>query len=166
MPWMTDEQAALREELVFHLVKGNAHMPLEDAVAQFPMERINDVFPNGTYTAWALLEHIRITQWDILDFIRNRDYVYLEWPKDYWPAPDLAATPEEWLATLESILRDRRELVALVMNPSTDLYAKIPWGKGQTVMREVLVVTDHNAYHVGEFAGMRQVMDTWGPGHS
>jgi hypothetical protein len=162
---MTDDQAALREELVFHLVKGHAHMPLEEAVAEFPMERINDVFPNGTYSAWALLEHIRISQWDILDFVRNKDYVYIEWPKDYWPEPGTTATPEQWQACLDAFLADRQALVDIIRDPGTDLYERIPWGEGQTTMREILVVTDHNAYHVGEFAGMRQVMDTWGPGH-
>ena len=160
---MNDE---LRAELIFHLVKGNAHMPLETAVAQFPMDRINEVFPNGTYTPWALLEHIRITQWDILDFIRNPDYAEIEWPKDYWPVADLTSMPEQWQATLDAILADRQALVDIVNDPATNLYAKIPWGDGQTVMREILVVTDHNAYHVGEFAGMRQVMDTWSPDHS
>ena len=162
---MPDEQAALREELVFHLLKGNAHMPLEDAVAEYPMDRINEVFPNGTYSAWALLEHIRITQWDILDFMQNKDYVHIDWPKDYWPEDGATVSPEKWQETFESFLNDRQALVDIVMNPETDLYAKIPWGAGQTVMREILVVTDHNAYHVGEFAGMRQVMDTWGPSH-
>jgi hypothetical protein len=162
---MTDDQAALREELVFHLIKGHAHMPLEEAVAEFPLDQINEVFPNGTYSAWALLEHIRISQWDILDFMRNKDYVYIEWPKDYWPEPGTMATPEQWRACIDGFLADRQALVDIVRDPATDLYARIPWGEGQTIMREILVVTDHNAYHVGEFAGMRQVMDTWGPGH-
>lgn len=162
---MADDQAALRAELVFHLVAGNAHMTLEDAVKNFPMERINETFPNGSYSAWALLEHIRISQWDILDFIGNKDYVYREWPRDYWPAQGTAASREEWEASLGSLSADRQALVDIVNDPATDLYAEIPWGEGQTVMREILVVTDHNSYHVGEFAIMRQAMGTWGPGH-
>jgi hypothetical protein len=159
---MSDDQSALREELIFHLMKGNAHMPLDEAVADFPMDRINDVFPNGTYSAWALLEHIRITQWDILDFMRNEHYVHLEWPRDYWPSVDFTAATEDWQKTLAAFQRDRQELVDIVRSPDTSLYARIPWGEGQTVMREVMVVTDHNAYHVGEFAIMRQTMQTWG----
>ena len=163
---MTDEQAALREELIFHLVKGHAHMPLDEAVADFPMDRINDIFPNGSYSAWALLEHIRISQWDILDFIRNKDYAVIEWPRDYWPAPGKLACAAGWQATLEGFKADRQALVDLVRDPATDLYARIPWGDGQTVMREIMVVTDHNAYHVGEFAIMRQARATWPAGHA
>jgi hypothetical protein len=162
---MADEQTALREELIFHLVKGHAHMPLDEAVADFPMDRINDVFPNGDYSAWALLEHIRISQWDILDFIRNEDYVLIEWPRDYWPAPGTQATAANWQATIDAFKADRQALVDLVNDPATDVYREIPWGDGQTVMREILVVTDHNAYHVGEFAIMRQAMQTWGRSH-
>jgi hypothetical protein len=163
---MADDQKALRDELVFQLTRGNAHMPLDEAVADFPMDRINDKFPNGTYSAWCLLEHIRITQWDILDFMRNRDYAEIEWPKDYWPEPGTQATPQQWRETLDAFIADREALIAIVNDPATDLYAKIPWGTGQTVMREILVVTDHNAYHVGEFAIMRQAMGTWPAGHA
>jgi len=162
---MPDGQKALRDELVFQLTRGHAHMPLEEAVADFPMDRINESFPNGTYSAWCLLEHIRISQWDILDFIRNKDYVEIEWPKDYWPEPGTRATPEQWQQTLDTFVADRQSLVDIVMDPATDLYTKIPWGTGQTIMREILVVTDHNAYHAGEFAIMRQAMSTWPPGH-
>jgi hypothetical protein len=165
MGFMADEQTALRDELIFHLTVGHAHMPLEDAVKDFPMDRINEEFPNGSYSAWALLEHIRISQWDILDFIRNKDYIEIEWPKDYWPAPGTRATSQQWQATLDAFIADRQALIEIVNDPATDLYAKISWGTGQTVMREILVVTDHNAYHVGEFAIMRQAMATWGPGH-
>jgi hypothetical protein len=162
---MADEQAALRAELIFQLTVGHAHMPLEEAVKDFPMERINENFPNGTYSAWCLLEHIRITQWDILDFIRNKDYTYIRWPDDYWPAPGTTATPQQWQASLDAFVADRQALVDIVNDPETDVYATIPWGEGQTIMREILVVTDHNAYHVGEFAIMRQVMSTWGAEH-
>lgn len=136
-------------------------MPFREAVANFPLERINDLFPNGTYSAWALLEHLRITQWDILDFITNSDYEYREWPKEYWPAQGAKATIEDWHKTIADFEKDLKELVQIARDPKTDLYAKIPHGTGQTILREVLLVADHNAYHIGEFAIMRQVMKTW-----
>jgi hypothetical protein len=141
---------------------GNAHMSFDDAVAEYPMASINTPFPKGTYTAWHLLEHLRLTQQDILDFIRNADYAEREWPKDYWPPSDRAATPEEWQATLDGFHEDLTALQAIVADSATDLEARIPHGEGQTIFREMLVVADHNAYHIGEFAIMRQVMGTWG----
>lgn len=155
----------VREHVLQLLRGGNAHMPFEDAVADFPMARINDVFPNGTYTPWHLLEHLRISQWDILDFIRNPNYQEMEWPKDYWPAPDSQATEAEWQRTIAQFQDDMRQLQQMVSDPQTDLYARIPHGTGQTILREMLLVADHNAYHIGEFAIMRQVMGTWGAEH-
>jgi DinB superfamily len=159
---MASHEETLREELVFLLERGNAHMSFEQVVADYPMEQINTVFANGTYTAWHLLEHLRRTQWDILDFIRDPQYQEREWPMDYWPAPDEQASEAMWRQTIDAFLADRAALRDLVRDPRTDLYAPIPHGSGQNVLREILVVSDHNAYHVGEFAIMRQVLGTWG----
>jgi hypothetical protein len=155
----------LREQLCELLEHSQAHMSFAEAVAAYPMEHINTPFPNGTYSAWHLLEHLRRTQWDILDFIRNQDYREQEWPRDYWPAPEQQAQPDDWQRTIDAFLADQQALRAIVMNPQTDLWAPIPWGSGQTIAREITVVADHNAYHIGEFAIMRQVMGTWGPSH-
>lgn len=152
---------SLRDELVFQLVKGNAHMPFEEAVANFPEEKMNEIFPNGEYSFWHLLEHIRRTQHDILDFIQNAEYQELEWPRDYWPKVDEIATLKDWEKTIYSYLTDRDELKSIIEDPATDLYQKMTWGSGQTIMREILVVADHTAYHIGEFAIMRQVLDAW-----
>jgi hypothetical protein len=162
---METQEQALRAQLADLLERGNAHMSFEQAVADYPMEQINTVFPNATYTAWHLLEHLRRAQWDILDFIRNPEYQEQEWPKSYWPAPDERATEAMWRETIRAFLADRMVLRAMAVDPATDLYEPIAWGDGQTVLRELLVVSDHNAYHVGEFAVMRQVMGTWGPRH-
>jgi len=151
----------MREHLLWQLKGGQAHMSLAQAVADFPMERINEKFPKGEYGPWALLEHIRRGQWDILDFIRNPDYVYIKWPDDYWPDTAYEATEADWRRTLEGYKDDLRELIDIVADPRTDLYAKIPHGEGQTILREILLTCDHLAYHVGEFAIMRQVMTTW-----
>lgn len=158
----SDVTSLTRDELIFLLMRGNAHMSFEEAVADFPDSAMNKPFPNGEYTPWHLLEHIRLTQWDILDFVGNPNYQERHWPHDYWPPTDKQATRAEWDNTIRAFLDDRQALRDLVADPTTDLSVTIPHGDGQTVMREVLVVSDHNAYHTGEFAIMRQVMGTWG----
>ncbi|HEU5349089.1 MAG TPA: DinB family protein [Ktedonobacterales bacterium] len=155
----------LREQLAELLQHSHAHMSFEEAVAGYPMEHINTLFPRGSYSAWHLLEHLRLTQWDILDFIRNPDYQERAWSRDYWPPSDQQATPDDWQRTIHAFLADQQELRAIIMDPQTDLWARIPWGTGQTITREIMVVSDHNAYHIGEFAIMRQVMGTWGTSH-
>jgi DinB superfamily len=157
--------APIREHLRWLLTKGNAHMTFEEAVAAFPGEAINTRVPNGAYTPWHVLEHLRLTQWDILDFICNPTYQERDWPTDYWPPQDRRATLQEWSETIQGFLRDRQALVDIVMDPATDLLAPIPHGSGQTVLREILLVADHNAYHIGEFAILRQIMGTWGATH-
>lgn len=136
-------------------------MGLDEAVRNYPLAKINDEFPNGEYSSWQLLEHIRRTQNDILNFIINPHYQELDWPKDYWPARKEKAAQKDWDKTIALFKKDFRELVKIIDNPKTDLFAKIRWGDGQTILREILLVADHNAYHIGEFAIMRQVMNTW-----
>jgi DinB superfamily len=161
----TAPDQVVRSEILHLLRGGNAHMTFEEAVADFPMDHINTMFPHGTYTPWHLLEHIRLSQWDILDFIRNPQYKELEWPRDYWPSPDQKATEQEWRQTIALFKADAKELQALAANLDIDLYARIPHGTGQIVLRELLLVADHNAYHIGEFAIARQMMGTWGKDH-
>lgn len=156
------EEQYIRSELVFHLMEGHAHMPFADAVKDFPEEHMNTVFPNGEYTFWHLLEHIRRTQDDILAFMTNPEYKERSWPQDYWPTKDKQATKQDWEKTIKSFAKDQEQLKAVIENPGTDLYKKIPHGSGQTVFREIWVIVDHNAYHIGEFAIMRQVANTWG----
>jgi hypothetical protein len=155
----------MRETLVAFLKGGNAYMPFSEVVSQFPEEKINTLFPKGTYAPWHLLEHIRLTQWDILDFIQNPDYKEPSWPDDYWPAKDKKATKKDWDTTIDHYQKDNQALQKIVTDPQTDLFKKISKGTGQTIFREILLVCDHNAYHLGEFAIMRQVMDTWSKGH-
>jgi hypothetical protein len=153
----------LREELI-ELIDGvGAHMPFDEAVADFPEDAINRRPPNIDYTPWHLVEHLRFTQADILDYIRNRTYIESDWPEAYWPAQDATATPEEFARTVEAFKADRAALRDIVADPSTDLLATIPGTPGHTILREIRVVGDHNAYHVGEFAILRQVMGTWPP---
>lgn len=157
-----ENDATVREHLLSLLKGGNAHMTFPDAVANFPKDSMNVVFPNGTYTPWHLLEHIRRTQWDILDFIQNTDYQSRSWPDDYWPGKNEKASIIEWNKTISQYKKDLTSLQKIVENPKTNLYEKIPHGDGQTVLREILLVADHLSYHLGEFAIIRQVMGTWG----
>ena len=136
-------------------------MPFEAAVADFPDDAINRRPPNVEYTPWHLLEHIRIAQADILAYIVNRKYLAPNWPEEYWPERDAVATPEQFGRTIEGFKTDRQALHALVADPATNLLATIPNTPGHTILREVRVVADHNAYHTGEFAILRQVMGTW-----
>jgi hypothetical protein len=152
----------LRKQLISLLDGVGAHMPLEEAVADFPDDAINRRPPNVKYTPWHLLEHIRLVQFDILDYLTNPDYVELEWPAGVWPAADAEATPEQFQETIRQFLADRAALRAMVADPERDLFAVIPNTPGHTLLREIRIVGDHNAYHIGEFAVLRQVMGTWG----
>jgi hypothetical protein len=156
----------LREQLLALIDGHGAHMPFDAAVADFPDEGINRLPPNVPYTPWHLLEHLRITQTDILDYLKNRAYLAPNWPEEYWPPRDASATPEEFARTVDAFKSDRAALHDLVADPATDLMATIPNTPGHTILREIRVVGDHNAYHVGEFAILRQVMGTWPPTRS
>ncbi len=159
------QDEVLRENLAALLTGEYARMPFEDAVKDFPLERINENFPNADYTPWDLLEHLRIAQWDILDFIKNPDYKYLKWPDDYWPKKGKKATAANWEKSVNGFKKDFQELEEMVKNPQTDLFKEVLWGEGQTFLREIVTVANHNAFHLGEFAIMRQAMGTWGKGH-
>jgi hypothetical protein len=162
---MTEDQI-LRQTITQLLTESHAHMSYEEAVDAFPQAQMNTIIPHGTYTPWHLLEHLRLAQRDILDFIRNPEYQEGNWPDDYWPPQDRKATEDEWKRTIADFQADLRTLVEIVRDTATDLHARIPHGTGQTILREMLLVADHNAYHIGEFAILRQVMGTWGKDHA
>ncbi len=113
------------------------------------------------YPPWHLLEHMRIAQRDILDYIEDRDYRLPSWPDDYWPAPDTQADARAWKKTVAEFRRDRAALEKLVADPRTALGAPLPYARRHTLIRELLIVSEHNTYHIGEFAILRQVMGTW-----
>ena len=163
---MDSAEKLIRDQLVQRLRGRGAHMPFEQAVADFPMDRINEKFPNGEYSSWALLEHLRLTQRDILDYCTDPDYQPRPHPAGYWPAFDAVASAADWQNTVEVFLQELGALIAIVEDPATDLYAPIPWGGDHTILREILIIADHNAYHVGELAIMRQVMGTWPEGRA
>ena len=154
----------LRRQLAELLDGVGAHMPFEEATADFPNDAINGRAPNVDYTPWHLVEHLRLTQADILDYVTNPQYVELDWPADYWPDRDAIATRAEFDATIGAFIADKAALRALIMDPARDLFAVIPGTPGHTLLREVRIDADHNAYHVGEFAILRQIMGTWPTG--
>ncbi|MFW6115754.1 MAG: DinB family protein [Chloroflexota bacterium] len=155
-------QDVLRKQLLALLGGGHAHMGFDEAVTDFPPEAMNEQAPNVAYTPWELLEHIRIAQWDILAFIRDPDHVSPDWPEGYWPGEGERADQEAWAETLRGFRADREALVGLVADPATDLTAPLEHAPQYTVLREVLIAADHAAYHLGEFALLREVMGTWG----
>ena len=158
---MSDD-IVLRQELVNMLMLRQAHMIFEDAVNDFPEQAINMKPAPLTYSFWHLLEHIRICQVDILDYIINPDYVAPEFPAGYWRDEALDCTIEDWNATIERFYTDRQALVDIVMHPETDLHAQIPHAQaGHTIVREIIIVGQHNAYHIGEFGILRQVHGLW-----
>lgn len=160
-----DKDEILRKNLHLLLTGETARTSFEDAVAAFPMERINENFPKADYTPWDLLEHIRLAQEDILDFIKNPEYKERAWPADYWPPKGKKATASDWKNSVDGWKRDFKEIEDMVKDTGNDLYHDIPWGDGQTFLMEVITVSNHNAFHLGEFAMMRQAMGTWGSGH-
>jgi hypothetical protein len=151
----------LREHLVSLLSGGNAHAKFDDAVKDFPPD-LRGVKPaKAPYSAWQLLEHMRIAQRDILDFCINSNYKEMAWPDDYWPK--MPAPPENaaWTKSIKSFQNDLTQMQKLVSDPATDLLAPIPWGSGQTILREALLVADHNAYHLGQLVLVRRLLGTW-----
>jgi len=156
-----NQDHVVREHLLYLLRGGGAHMSFDDAVADFPLELINVKPPNVPYTPWHLVEHLRITQWDILEFVRNPHHVSPTWPDGYWPDQNAQADAAAWNNSLAAFKADLQAMQALVSDPDTDLYVPIPHGEGQTVLREALLVADHNAYHIGELGILRQVMQAW-----
>ena len=153
----------LQRELVVSLLRGtSAHMGFDEAVADMPDWAINAHAPNVSYTPWHIVEHLRITQWDILEYIRDaQGHVSPPWPVGYWPAPDAETDAVGLRRSVERFRTDLRALEAIALDPSVDLLAVIPGTPGHTVLRELYLVGNHNSYHVGEFASLRQVMGSW-----
>jgi uncharacterized damage-inducible protein DinB len=152
---------ALREHLIKLLEGGNAHADFKTAIKGFPVELRGKTPKGAEHSAWELLEHLRIAQWDILDFSRNPDYKAPKWPEGYWP--ETAAPPDEkaWDKSVRAFGRDLKAMCALVSDEKTDLFAKIPHGDGQTVLREALLVADHNSYHLGQVVLLRRLLGAW-----
>jgi len=157
---MSDDKV-LRQHLLYLLRGGGAHLDFEAAIAGLPV-KLRGVKPGGLpFTPWRLLEHMRIAQWDILEFSRNSRHVSPKFPSGYWPEGDAPPDATAWEKSVKAFRRDLRAMQALVANPSTDLFAPISHGDGQTVLREALLLADHNAYHLGQFMMLRRLLGAW-----
>lgn len=153
-----DQDQALRKHLLYSLLGGGAHIDFESVVADFPIEAVHRKLEHLPYTAWAVLEHMRIAQWDILEFSRNAGHVSPKWPDGYWPTDDHSQDDGAWNATVEGFRADLKQLAELIENPATELFAPIKHGDGQTILRETLLVADHNAYHLGVLVTMKRIL--------
>ena len=153
----------LKKQLLALLRGGNAHLNLEAAVEDFPIEARGQVPTSLPYSAWQLLEHLRITQQDILNFSAppTGGYHALQWPEQYWPKSAEPPTPQAWNNTVASIHADREKFEALLMRPGADLFRPFLWGNGQNLLREALLIADHNAYHLGELIVLRRLLGVW-----
>jgi hypothetical protein len=158
----TGSDAALREHVVEVLTGGHAHATFEQAVKDLPVELRGKVPKGGEYSAWQLLEHLRIAQLDILEFSRDAKHESPKWPEGYWPKEKAPADDKAWDKSVRAFKKDLREMCALVEDPKTDLFAKIPHGDGQTILREALLAADHNAYHIGQLVLVRRLLGAWG----
>ncbi len=156
-----DRDVSLRQHLLELLKGGSAHARIEEVIAGIPA-RLRGQKPAGLpHSPWMLLEHMRIAQWDILEFSRNRKHVSPDWPKAYWPRTEAPPSSAAWNASIKKFRQDLKAMERLVANPKTDLHARIPWGSGQTILREALLIADHNAYHLAQLVDIRRLLGAW-----
>ncbi|MGA8440325.1 MAG: DinB family protein [Candidatus Sulfotelmatobacter sp.] len=161
MATQESQDKLLREHVVYLLTGGGAHATFDDAIKTLP-EKLRGMKPEGLpHSAWMLLEHLRRAQRDILEFSRNPKYKAPQWPKDYWPKEEAPSSTAAWNKSIQQFREDLRAILDLVESPKTDLFALIPWGEGQTFLREALLVADHNAYHIAQLIDVRRLLGAW-----
>jgi len=152
---------SLREHLSNLLSGRGAHLDWKASFAGIP-PKIRGIRPSGMpHSLWELLEHMRIAQWDILEFSRTRRHASPDWPKGYWPRNQTPPSATAWNTSIKKFRRDLKTMQHLVANPKTDLHARIPWGESQTILREALLLADHNAYHLGQLVDLRRLLGAW-----
>jgi hypothetical protein len=152
----------LREHLLKLLSTGSAHLGFDEAIDGLPAELRGTKAPGIAHTVWQIVEHLRIAQEDILEFSRRADYTSPPWPEGYWPETEAPSSEDAWEQSMEAFHRDLRAMKDLVANQGIDLFAKLAWGTGQTILRQAMLVADHNAYHVGQIVTVRQALGAWG----
>jgi hypothetical protein len=156
-----DPNQPLRKHLLDLLNGGNAHAKFDAVVKDLPPKLRGEKPANFPHSPWMLLEHMRLAQWDILEFSRNSKHVSPSWPEGYWPKTVAPPNAAAWDKSIKDFRADLKALQALVENPKADLFAHIPWGNGQTILREALLVADHNAYHLGQLVDVRRLLGAW-----
>jgi hypothetical protein len=152
---------SLRKHVVYLMTKGGAHATFEEAVKDVPPAARGKVPEGAAHSLWGLVEHMRIAQWDILEFSKNAKHVSPKFPKGYWPKTSAPPNAKAWDKSIKDFLADRDAICKLVEKKSTDLFAEIPHGEGHTILREALLVADHNAYTVGEIVITRRLLGVW-----
>lgn len=152
---------ALRKHLHDLLTEGGAHLDFDSAVKDMPFALQGKVPKGGEHSPWQLLEHLRIALWDILEFSRNSKHVSPKWPEGYWPRTQKPSNQAAWKKSATEFRAHLKAMVALIEDDSLDLFARIPHGDGQTVLREVLLAADHNAYHLGQLVEVRRALGAW-----
>jgi hypothetical protein len=156
-----DHEQSLRKHLLDLLAGGGAHAKFDDVIKGLPPKLRGEKPAKFPHSPWMLLEHLRLAQWDILEFSRNRKHVSPPWPAGYWPKKPAPANAAAWNKSIQQFRRDLKAMQHLVANPKTDLFARIPWGDGQTILREALLVADHHAYHLAQLLDVRRLLGTW-----
>ena len=151
----------LRKHLIELLEGKSAHVDFDAAVAGFPLKRAGEKPAGAPYSAWSLIEHMRLAQWDILEFSRNPKHVSPDWPEGYWPRAEAPPNAAAWRESIRAFRADLRAMQKLIASPAADLFAPIPHGQGQTLLREAMLVADHNSYHLGEFVLLRRLLGEW-----
>jgi len=156
-----DQDESLRQHLLYLLAGGGAHAKFEDVTKGLPANLRGKKPAKFPHSAWMLLEHMRIAQWDILEFSRSSKHASPEWPEGYWPEQDAPASASAWDKSVKHFRADLKAMQDLVADPETNLFVQIPWGDGQTILREALLVADHNAYHLGQLVDVRRTLGAW-----
>ncbi len=157
---MVNEQT-LRDHLLELLGSSHAHLDFEKAIAGLPVELRGAKPPGLPFTPWRLVEHMRIAQWDILRFTIDPDHISPEFPDGYWPDGDAPNDSSAWDRSIAGFRADRKAIMNLISELQTDLFTPLPHGQGQTILREVLLVADHNAYHLGQLVAVRRLLGAW-----
>lgn len=155
------DEKALREHLKKNLSWHDAHLDWKAALESLAPKQRGTKPPGAPHSAWELLEHIRLAQWDILEFCRNPKYVSPDFPSGYWPKEATPPSEAAWEKSVKTFGRDLGEMQKLIEDPKTDLFAPIAHGSGQTILREALLLADHNSYHLGQLVLLRRLIGAW-----